>query len=354
MLTDRGLQFVGEVEARLAAGEAVLYACYEVATKSIVYAAGELVFPPPPKTLLDFSSADEGGRWTVGAGPYGVRGEGDVVGIDGDEAAKAEAVGAEDPRCSYSGHLSLRVTPDHRMYVQMGHEDEQGNVQWSGMHSGPTGQQRRRVECPPAIRSASSLLSACDCPPAAAGEPDCRHRRALVRFQPCADNGHWPEQPRWDVQLDAQTALDLTDAQLPCFLELFGFWVGQGSLSYEGQGAIVFARVRESERAWLSEMFAKVGVSPSYLHEQTASRGSVVVQSAVITDPRWFAFFDREYGVLYSGSQYFDPAAAAIAQGSITLRKTTFTTSEGETQPPMVARKTTHHLTISLLPSLSH
>ena len=242
VLTDRGLQFLDDIEAREARGEAVLYACYDVQAKALLYRRGDLVFDTrPPTQLVCFASHHDG------------------------------------------THAALRVTPHHVMYAQVAGK-------------------------PPAKRSARSLLPSCRCPSSAV-RCQCQHRTAEVRMLACAQAGHVPEgqeladarteqrhqrtadqkQPvgaasteeqqvtdagiaerrsrRWAVvraSLPVVTALRLqSPEQWSAFLELLGFWVGDGAVRYDAAGqphAVSFGQRRQAEHAWLHERLSAVGL----------------------------------------------------------------------------------------------
>ena len=129
VLTDSGLLYVDQIEARLRRGERVQYACYEADSEALCYRPGKLVFPPAKRhqQLLCFTAEEQ--RET--------------------EPGEDEAM--------------LRVTPSHRMLVRQ-----------SG---------RRR----PRVVLASSLHSPCRCRPSA--QP-CVHQTASFSMLTAVQHGY--------------------------------------------------------------------------------------------------------------------------------------------------------------------
>ena len=295
VLTNHGLLFLDQIEKRLRAGQEVLYACYDVQSKTLMYSQGRLVEPKePPTELLDFSSPGEAARWAEGGGPY-------------------ERAGAPEDN-EQSRHLSLRVTPDHRMFVQTGNFNKsKGGVQWSRDAS--------LVVRPYREVSAIDLLSECACPSPAKGKADCTHRRTNVRMLACAEAGYVPQST---TQLQrVQRRLCLSDAQFPAFIELFGFWLRDGTMQYRtragGYDSVCFAQAKETDRAWLEAMLPKVGLAKTQYRIVTGE----VQEWLLITDRVWFDFFNEEFGGKYQASQYYQlgsamtpPSSAAVTPPS--------------------------------------
>ena len=205
VLTDRGLLFLDQIEAYQAMGMPVLFGCYDKVSHKLSYATGNLVCTAPPAELLEFNSAGEAARWTSESGPYG------LVGVPKD-----------NPN---SRHTSLRVTPNHRMFVQTSHTAKFDRA--APAHEVP----------------ASALLSECACRRDRAGKRSCAHSRAHIRLLACAGGGFTPQSSarRQEVQRD----LSLNEKQFAAFLELLGFFIGAGTVVYYsdtgmGGGAVGF------------------------------------------------------------------------------------------------------------------
>ena len=224
VLTSCGLLFLDQIEERQAKGEEVLFGCYDVQSRELRYSKGTLVLPTvPPQELLEFSSLGEDARWAERSGSCGIEGL------------------HEDNICSR--HVSLRVTPNHRMFVQ---------------------QSDKNAESEPyrVVKACSLLPSDCTCPPTVQGELDCKHRSAHVRMLDYAKHGYNPQTATTRRQA-AQLHFQLSAAQFAAFIELLGFWLRSGTLQYHGAKSVLFDQLKKTDFAWLKDMLSKVGLSSS-------------------------------------------------------------------------------------------
>ena len=264
VLTNKGLLFLDEIEALQRAGCEVLFGCYDVQSQALLYSQGKLVFPQrPPPYLVEFTSAGESACWAEGSGDYGTEGE------------------AEDSR-----HVSLRVTPGHDMFVQLGSESVSGKAHWSStteQRDLAHGSRSPAVPRPHHKVQAQDLLS--------------DDARACVRMLACAETGYAPQasSQRRAVQRDLQ----LDDTQFSAFIELLGFWLGHdGSLAdnaVNGSAAsyVSFSQVEQADPSWLSNTFEKAGLKED---EHWLSGSSGGVTTLQVKEPAWLAFFDSEFG----------------------------------------------------------
>ena len=289
VLTDHGFLHLHQVEARLRAGDDVLYACYDVASAALCYRPGRLVYPAPPKVLLTFASAGESQRWGEAAA----------------EEAEEEGEGVD---CS--GHLSLRVTPSHRMYAQLGEEvaAEGGRVQWRQSGEGAQAQ-----VAPPSIHHASSLLSPCHCPPAVA----CEHRRAHLRMQAYAEAGHSSSAANASTSHRArmQRTLGLSDAAVPHFLRLLGFWLTRGFLSPLQPSTgdvlpVVHLHSQSTQSAWVAQALSHCGLGDD---EWDSAGDGVCIRAA-----RWCRWFHAQFsasGLAASSCPQPPPSPSPLPRG---------------------------------------
>ena len=338
VLTDTGFLFLDEIEAREKKGERVLYACYapdsreaqrrhEDAMKGqLLYCTGQLYFPPtPPPKLIELSSANEPRRWAAGSGPYGTDlPDSDTEDDDGGAADEDEEEDSDEEKGDssttgrrISRHVSLLVTPEHEMYVQM------GNV-------------RGRQFLPRQVRRGGKQAPACAIAPAKVRASlllNAPHEHASIRLLACASAGHTPESESAAQVQAVKASLGLeTNEQFEAFLELFGFWVGNGTMQYVGgSGTVRFYQVKETDAAFLDGILPKAGLRVQrfggpkvvganvrrYTYELTRRDGTekkVVVWD--VTDQRWFDFFDKQFGLKYKGSRYYDRDEAVARQGN--------------------------------------
>ena len=180
-------------------------------------------------------------------------------------------------RDSTSFHLSLRVTASHDLFVQL--------------RSGDMDSEQMEAVRPHAKMPARELLSACDCP---AEQQHCSHRTATVSMLACAEAGHATASDGLQ-RSRLQRQLELNDAQLLLFLGVFGFWIGDGSLSSAPLGcdsnAVTFCLGKRGDVAWLHEQLAALGLAAADVHGSMAGSSS---PACSVTDPRWLHFFSKQ------------------------------------------------------------
>ena len=233
ILTNHGLLYVDDIERRIAAGgpDALLYGCYDISTREVVYRTGELVFP---------------------------------------------AVGEQQKLLSFVSHSAgtlLRVTPEHRMYVQCG---DSGSDKY-------------------AVQSASSLL---------ASTP------ASVHMLAAAEHGHSGFAAAAE-RLRVMDKLSMNHSQYLAFLELLGYWLTTaGSLSYKRAGAsldaVLFTHHQPATALWLTHQLKRAGVP--YM-AMCSGKGAEGAEHVAVFDGAWVGLFDDEYGVKYEGSRHYRPEA---------------------------------------------
>ena len=275
VLTNHGFLFLDEIEEKLSEGQEVLYGCYDTKERQLQYSTGKLVLPKqPPPYMVEFTEPNDSGRWAEGSGLYG------------DE---------KEQRGKRSHSVSLRVTPDHDMFVQTGSRLRSGRPSWD-----KTG----GVETPHRKMSAQSLLSATG--------PD------YIRTLASAENGYEPQDT---TRRDAVRAvLGMCMTQFAAFLELLGFWLSDGSLQYHRSGhctGVVFRRVKTTDLAWLKGMLGKAGLSEvdcvQYRHKNK-------LELLLVKQPEWSSFFDAEFGSKYQTSHYHTPPSHTRALPSAPTR----------------------------------
>lgn len=135
VLTNRGFLFLWEIEWLLARDENVQYACYEPSTKTIVYQPGCIVLSAPPSRWVEFTQSSP-----------------------------------------MKSNLSVRVTPEHLMYVQFNRGSSVSSVS-----SGSS------VNVPSQKVAASEMVAGveCKCP----NSQSCYHGYHSFRMLTAATNG---------------------------------------------------------------------------------------------------------------------------------------------------------------------
>ena len=279
VLTSHGFLFLDQIEWLQREGEEVLFGCYDVTSKQLQYSAGQLVYSTAPQHWLEFTSPDEDARWMENSG-----------------GCETESAGEDES--TRSRHISLRVTPGHDMYVQVGERASDGGaVDWAStrMGSDTRAVKTGSVTVDPLTKmAAESLLS--------------NDARTEVRMLACAETGYMPHSIS---QLQAvRRALDLNHTQFTAFIELFGFWLGSGTLIHApstDSGCVCFSQLNKTDLAWLRETIPKVGLEQSGW--TSAKQGCT--STVYINNTAWFDFFDKEFG---ANSRHHRTASSTTAR----------------------------------------
>ena len=284
VLTNHGFLFLSELEERLAARETVLYACYDESDTSIVYAPGKLVYVEPPTQWVDFTHAGTRRLWDSSSDDHGRS----TVPTDG----------------GYANRLTLRTTPEHDMYVQL-----------------CTGYERRKAggaAVPPHKMTAQELAPGYQCDCVGAGRA-CTHGYSHYRIYTGAADG--VKTPADVISLDNDDndspviALGLRTAdELDAFLELFGYWLGDGSMAYclGSADGVTFSPKKERDRPYLRGLLDRLHLVRGQHFTSSVYEDAFAVR---ITVPAWFEFFDDEFGVQYKKSRHYNERQALLKQG---------------------------------------
>lgn len=202
VLTNRGFLFLDEIASLNAEGETVEYASYHAADGTIGYSTGDIVLKhedDAPAHLVDFTQNATRTLWDK---PNDTQ--------QGEE--EAHQYGDSDP--TNANHLSLRVTPDHDMFVQFGNRA-------SSTFTPHTRCDNDQLATTAPFRKVAAgdlpLGFKCDCHDAA-----CEHRHMdAMRFIARAKNGaHFDgvnnnDEPTNRIGLDNQEQID-------AFMEIYG------------------------------------------------------------------------------------------------------------------------------------
>ena len=268
VLTNRGFLFLDELEAAAADSHPLLYACYDVRSDQWVYRPGQLVLPPAGthSSLIEFTQANEARRWAAGSDAYG------------------RGLQTEEERSAQTNRLSIRTTADHDLFVQVGRYDSSDHPRY--------GEGRRPAE-PHAKQRASAL----------AADPN-----SCVRFLACAVNGRATSaDDSTSFALEMENALGLTGQQIAAFLEVYGFWLGDGSLSFNhggkkgGVSAVIFNQVKGTDLQWLQQTLPLAGLRRDVDWRITGTRADGSCLVAIVAQA-WVVYFYREYSKKYAGA----------------------------------------------------
>lgn len=233
VLTNRGFLDLGQLEKLQAQNAEVLYACYDIQSRTFVYrpAIGDLIVRHHDGEVVDFTPAQDQCQWD------------------------ASAPAARESK-SASNQLSLRVTPDHWMYVQ------RRDTADGASH-------------PHAKIKASTLLPGREASPTS------------IRQLTCAEEGVGSTGSASLLEeLRAQLSIE-TEEQAAAFFELYGWWLGAGSIDTEAR-AVQFATTDSTHPTQLQLLLQRVGLQSGEFDIKPTNDGSV---DFAIHTPMWWMFF---------------------------------------------------------------
>ena len=284
VLTSHGLLFLDELQELISNGAEVKYAAFDKASQTLQYVTGVLLVnaAEPKGRLVSFAAPSERERFAH-PGPLKPT--------------------WQDARCNYT---SIRVTPDHDMFVQQAMGP--GKLE-------PTHPAHAKMK-------AGRLM---------------RDNRG-VRFMALAAQGVQPSFCTFTLSDVLRCTLGLLPHHIAAFLELYGFWLGDGTVGYNVRlhGYIVdcvqFSQKKKGDNEFLRAQFAACGLTAREWHSSPSADGREVLQ---VVRPCWREYFDQSYGVKYRHSHYYDKKQALLKQG---MRRTQ------PRPPPVSADSTTQSL----------
>ena len=342
VLTDQGFLFLDELKGRLQLAEdgrtvlssSVRVACFNEAEQRLEYAPPSqfILKARGPHRMVEFSGGERARRsWSREADQYGrFKGKGDSP---------------------HGNRVSLLVTEDHDLYVQQGRKvvGKQGfhyaqrnrqtvlhhKVRAQDLLSSDPVEGIRLLACAPAgVQSARRPAGVKSVQHAAAadgqdsedevrvvkakakGKAKAKAQTQAERDDDVDDIEEREELAGWDAQevdrrwAEARVTLPFVDTlglqsmeQVLLFLELYGLWLGDGSLHHHSPpgwgGAVQFGQRKQADIDWLLRVLPQLGVKDL----RTSYRASKDVTVIRIYDPCWFRLFEDEYGRQYKGSR---------------------------------------------------
>ena len=257
ILTAEGFLFLHELEERRRAGTTPLIAAFDSTHDTLVYEPMTelIVNPARERAWLHMECPAEAARWAAGAAEAGYR----------------------------SNQLSVVVTEKHVMYVQQGTLRPRAAggeyVAWDG--SEIWGKDRRVfLHAPFRELTAREMHDAGD--------------QSIFRFRTAPVGG--VAGATAPAEMMSLLGLDTT-AKLHLFLEIYGYWLGDGSLQFVagcGSDAVVFTVVKAEDVAWLLESLPKL-TRDVRVYGQEAYQKRILVM-----DPAWITFFHGLYRSKYA------------------------------------------------------
>ena len=293
VLTSVGFLYLEEIEARIAAGEAVLYASYDPTSQTLAYATGRPIIAEAPARYVEFVQAATRAQWDGTCGP--------------------QASGQRK-----ASHVSLRVTADHDMFVQLGNSTKCGDLlQFTERTMGGAILPYAKVKAldlVPGHAEFNGMRLLC-APPAGLQAPGL-----------AVGDGDGPVD-----------ALHLrTDAEIDAFVELYGYWLGDGTLSYRrdtgGTDCVKFCTIKDAD--WLVARFRRLGLADGTDYRHWTGRARLPVHEIELRTPRWFKYFDEEYWLKYAPGRARRTSTATPARPAATATAVAAVSSSSSSSSP--------------------
>ena len=251
ILTEKGFMNWREVQEGYERGT-LRVGGYNHATKTLVYEypTDFILNEAKERSMVEFTHSGETGNW------------------DGEENDMA------------SNGVSLLVTEDHDMYAKKGKYYGEG-VTWDGVQKGPRGASRRVAKDYEKVK-ASQLFEA-----------------DAIKFIGKASGGIEHDGTRFgDVW-----RLAGSPKKYMAFLELYGYWLGDGCLRFGGN-SVEMSPAKKVDDEWLRERFATLelvqGVDYTYNVIGGQNETRPIRYRWSIINQEWFDLFCQEYGNKYA------------------------------------------------------
>ena len=195
-----------------------------------------------------------------------------------------------------SNHVSIVAIPEHEMYVQIGQirfSDAKCGYQYHFMMNDA----ERQYEKVKAGNLTKRRLKSSN------------NDSCVLRMAASAQEGCFVDDKSSTAALIKATLKALgqsTPDQEEAFMELYGFWLGDGSLSYSSgkPRAVVFTQFKETDKAWLEERLHKcrLQAGDGYRHCVDQATPGYTKHKFEITDTSWKKFYFTEYDYNYEAS----------------------------------------------------
>jgi hypothetical protein len=281
VLTNQGFLFYEEILSR---EKEILYACYDKRSKSFVYRPGVLVHTRNRHgSLLNFTETTERLRWAEGSSDAG--------------RGLRERVMAS----ARSSHFSLRVTPGHKMFVQRGMK-ARGSCKVSV-------KQENKADKPYELYEAEDLfVESCKCDNS---QRECAHQLHSIRMLCLVEGGLDPkEQTAQHFQAVAKFLELDSDAKVDAFLQLYGFWLGDGTLGTGRYNQYVkFAQRKEADKTFIIEMLGVLGMNIGTHFTSNTTRSRRLTEF-LVKDVKWYWVFYNLYHSKYDPKRECAPKVA--------------------------------------------
>jgi hypothetical protein len=244
ILTNRGFLDLDAYEAAAAADPTLLVASYNVASKALVFEKPNklVLFEARTRQLVELSNADEMMHvWSADSDSHGLK-------------------------ARRSNGVSMLVTKEHDVFAQLGNASVEKNG--SLMPDGSAAA-HAKIQAGDLLQPTKTYNTVCQLAVAEAGVQK-------------------------ETVPDVCDELGLrTPHQRALFYEIYGFWLGDGTLKYHGPNAgyvVRFAQVKEADNDWLAASLSELDVQ--YTKSAVSKAGQVQI---TIQSDAWNRCFAAEY-----------------------------------------------------------
>jgi hypothetical protein len=291
VLTNRGFLFRSEVKAAFSSGESLTFATYDPASSKLHYApAAAFIDKPAAKhAMVQFMAPSTECHW-------------------GDDAYSGHNADGQ-----YSNHVSLLVTDGHRMLASVGND---ANI----------------------TTEPFSMVDAADLLPSGRAGRGRNVDPTYVKLPAAAVGGAEPE-AGGDPELFTRLGLK-TSEHVDAFIELYGYWLGDGSMQFHrpsvgGWNCVRFSPTKDQDKSYLRNLLARLPLQEGVGwrswddvrrvdDDDDDDDEKLVVRCTefIITDKSWFTAFAQEYGSKYkyggghAASREPEPARLATVSAS--------------------------------------
>ena len=248
----------------------LLFASLDPSTGHLVYLPATALTWKTVTKLVEFTHAAEAPHWATDADEYGLTpDEVQRMKAQSDRHGSGEKVDEKFHTEHTSNGVSLVVDPHHDMFVRVGmggYYPTTDGIRWES-------DDFRKVE-------AGSLLS-----------DDVQQR---VKMLGQAEAGVTPSAD----ELPFMAALGLTtEAEVTAFLELYGYWVGDGFLASQIR-TVGIALKKKDDKSWVLKRLATLGLTEESggVSVYDCANGLLIIY---VRDGRWGDYFFGEYGPKY-------------------------------------------------------
>ena len=302
ILTNRGFLSLEAMQAAVASDPLLLIASYNSDTSQLVYepCKSVIVNAAKPQTLVELTHTGEAARWGPDADPYGrsplelattaTHGRKRSAVVAGMVSEAPGGVGSRDSPsppstattgsapaalAMHSNGVSLLVTPNHDMFARLGYFDAHGHPLWPKKKSPAATYTKMKASALLATKGNTAIKQLVS---AVAGvapliAPGCRYPFVEALGLPAGD----------------ETALR--------FLEVYGFWLADGTLTFSRGSArgVSFHPVKAHDVEWLEEVLPALGVTAC----KSGPHGTGQQYHFTVSDAQWLAWFHGEYQTHY-------------------------------------------------------